>query len=321
MDIEDDRLATLAGVASQLVDNTKSEHAPEILVVPNTCERSEDSQDVSANVTVETSRPKNVYIGAGLGVPYDALLGRYRLTLDLFGRVFVDSVGLEPGSIISELGGFPVKEAKFRKEMEKLRNSRTSDLTLSKIERERSQLIISAFKEFNSHYQNHTKRSMSHPPMVVNRVKVMFQNEPGEGSGVARSFYTALAEALLANQPIPNLETAQAGTQAKAMQLSLIQRLRGSNRTRTVGKGRSSGRDNRLNYDARPFYMNGEGGSNDHLSSHQVQLGERLFPRVQSLRPSLAGKITGMLLELSPAHLLLLLATEDSLRERVEEVI
>ena len=76
MDIEDDRLATLAGVASQLVDNTKSEHAPEILVVPNTCERSEDSQDVSANVTVETSRPKNVYIGAGLGVPYDALLGR-----------------------------------------------------------------------------------------------------------------------------------------------------------------------------------------------------------------------------------------------------
>ena len=108
----------------------------------------------------------------GLGVPYDALLGRYRLTLDLFGRVFVDSVGLEPGSIISELGGFPVKEAKFRKEMEKLRNSRTSDLTLNKIERERSQLIITAFKEFNNHYQNHTKRSMSHPPMVVNRVKV-----------------------------------------------------------------------------------------------------------------------------------------------------
>ena len=113
-----------------------------------------------------------IFFILGLGVPYDALLGRYRLTLDLFGRVFVDSVGLEPGSIISELGGFPVKEAKFRKEMEKLRNSRTSDLTLNKIERERSQLIITAFKEFNNHYQNHTKRSMSHPPMVVNRVKV-----------------------------------------------------------------------------------------------------------------------------------------------------
>jgi hypothetical protein len=51
-------------------------------------------------------------------------------------------VGLELGSIISELGGFPVKEAKFRREMEKLRNSRTVDLTLSKIERERNQLIV-----------------------------------------------------------------------------------------------------------------------------------------------------------------------------------
>ena len=69
MEIEDDRLATLAGVASQLVDSksdSAAAGAPEILVVPNTsCERSEDSQDVSANVTVETSRPRNVYIGAG----------------------------------------------------------------------------------------------------------------------------------------------------------------------------------------------------------------------------------------------------------------
>ena len=53
-------------------------------------------------------------------VSHDILLGRWRLTLDLFGRVFVDDVGAETGSIISELGGFPVKEAKFRREMEKL---------------------------------------------------------------------------------------------------------------------------------------------------------------------------------------------------------
>jgi hypothetical protein len=43
----------------------------------------------------------------------DVLLGRWRLTLELFGRVFVDDVGLEPGSVISELGGFPVKESRF----------------------------------------------------------------------------------------------------------------------------------------------------------------------------------------------------------------
>ena len=47
--------------------------------------------------------------GVGASVPHDILLGRWRLALDLFGRVFVDDVGLEPGSIISELGGFPVK--------------------------------------------------------------------------------------------------------------------------------------------------------------------------------------------------------------------
>ena len=72
--------------------------------------------------------------------------GRWRFTLDLFGRVFVDDVGLEPGSIISELGGFPIKEAKFRREMDKLRNSRTTDLTLSKIERDRNQLIVQVTK-------------------------------------------------------------------------------------------------------------------------------------------------------------------------------
>ena len=58
------------------------------------------------------------------------LLGRWRHALDLFGRVFCDDVGAEPGSVISELGGFPVKESKFRREMEKIRNSQQRDLTL-----------------------------------------------------------------------------------------------------------------------------------------------------------------------------------------------
>ena len=53
------------------------------------------------------------------------------------------------------------------------------------------------------------RSSSSQPPLVVNRVKVTFLNEPGEGTGVARSFYTALAEAILSNHKIPNLESAQ----------------------------------------------------------------------------------------------------------------
>ena len=191
------------------------------------------------------------------------------------------------------------------------------------------QLIVQAFKEFNSHYQTHSRRiSPTQPPLLVNRVKVTFQNEPGEGSGVARSFYTALAEALLSGQTIPSLEPAQSGpVQHKSMQLSLIQRLRGSrdmrDRSRSSHSKSRASRDStrNLSYEARPFYFNNEGGNNEHLSHHQQQLGERLYPRVQSLRPSLAGKITGMLLELTPAQLLLLLASEDSLRQRVEEAV
>ena len=76
-----------------------------------------------------------------------------------------------------------------------------------------------------------------------------------------------------------------------------------------------------LSYDARPFYHNNEGGSNEHLSHHQQQLGDRLYPRVSSIRPNMAGKITGMLLELTPAQLLMLLATEEALRQRVEEAV
>ena len=69
----------------------------------------------------------------GQEISHELLLGRWRLSLDLFGRVFMEDVGLEPGSVVSELGGFPVKEAKFRREMEKLRNQQNRDLSFTKV--------------------------------------------------------------------------------------------------------------------------------------------------------------------------------------------
>jgi len=36
-------------------------------------------------------------------VSHDLLLGHWRLFLDLFGRVFMEDVGLDPGSFVSEL--------------------------------------------------------------------------------------------------------------------------------------------------------------------------------------------------------------------------
>lgn len=194
-----------------------------------------DTQEISAHVTVETTpdpsssssrqahqpqqpphgdmAPRGQYFRSSASVSqaptWDLLLGRWRLSLDLFGRVFMEDVGLEPGSIVSELRGFPVKEARFRRHMEKLRNAQQRDLTLSKMERNRTSLLVQTFKELNTHFGNQNRRI--HPPLAFNRVKVTFKDEPGEGSGVARSFYTSIAEALLANEKLPNLEAAQVG--------------------------------------------------------------------------------------------------------------
>ena len=86
-----------------------------------------ENRNGNFDIYVSSFRNPNVI---GQLVSHDHLLGRWRLTLELFGRVFCDDVGAEPGSVISELGGFPVKESKFRREMEKLRNTQQRDLTL-----------------------------------------------------------------------------------------------------------------------------------------------------------------------------------------------
>ncbi|XP_009959597.1 PREDICTED: polyadenylate-binding protein 1, partial [Leptosomus discolor] len=50
-------------------------------------------------------------------------------------------------------------------------------------------------------------------------------------------------------------------------------------------------------------------------------LGERLFPLIQSMHPNLAGKITGMLLEIDNSELLHLLESPESLRSKVDEAV
>lgn len=284
-------------------------------------------------------------------VSHDVLLGRWRLSLDLFGRVFCDDVGAEPGSVVSELGGFPVKEGRFRREMEKLRNSQQRDLTLE-VERDRNQLLPQTFKQLNTYFNR--RNNTSGPPLCVQRVKVTFKDEPGEGSGVARSFYTAVANAAVSQEKLPPLDSILVG--GKGLQhsksLDLINRLCSREymreRQRSSIRQRSRDREMRrtLSYDAPPFYMptdapggsgggpgsasasgssgadtSGEGAGEERISQYRRQLGERLYPKVRALRPALAAKITGMLLELVPSQLVLLLASEESLRPRVEEAV
>uniref|UniRef100_A0A7N8XQ82 HECT-type E3 ubiquitin transferase n=1 Tax=Mastacembelus armatus TaxID=205130 RepID=A0A7N8XQ82_9TELE len=251
----------------------------------------------------------------GMMISHDMLLGRWRLSLELFGRVFMEDVGAEPGSILTELGGFEVKESKFRREMEKLRNLQSRDLALE-VDRDRDQLIQQTMRQLNTHFG----RRCTTTPMAVHRVKVTFKDEPGEGSGVARSFYTAIALALLSNDKLPNLDCVQ--SVSKGMQASnLMQRLRNRDRERErrsgglrAGSRRDRDRDSRrqLSIDTRPFRPSSEGNPSDEpdpLPAHRQALGERLYPRLFYFCIWLN------------AFLLLLLASEDSLRARVEEAM
>ncbi|XP_078093036.1 embryonic polyadenylate-binding protein-like [Mustelus asterias] len=58
------------------------------------------------------------------------------------------------------------------------------------------------------------------------------------------------------------------------------------------------------------------------LPQEQKQmLGERLYPLIQGMHPMLAGKITGMLLEIDNSELLHMLESQESLRSKVEEAV
>ena len=50
-------------------------------------------------------------------------------------------------------------------------------------------------------------------------------------------------------------------------------------------------------------------------------IGERLFPMVQEFQPTMAGKITGMLLEIDNSELLHMLEQREVLKAKVEEAV
>lgn len=50
-------------------------------------------------------------------------------------------------------------------------------------------------------------------------------------------------------------------------------------------------------------------------------LGERLFPLISTMFPDLAGKITGMLLEIDNSELLHMLESQESLEAKVRRML
>ncbi len=54
---------------------------------------------------------------------------------------------------------------------------------------------------------------------------------------------------------------------------------------------------------------------------HKQLIGEHIFPVVHAMQPELAGKITGMLLEMDNEELIQLANSPDGLQEKVQEAV
>ena len=171
--------------------------------------------------------------------------------------------------------------------------------------------------------------SSSLPALCLSRVKVTFKDEQGEGSGVARSFYTAFSEAILANEKLPSLENVYSQFNASStlnsyVSISMLQRIRNArdHRRRPRSKSREAS-ERGLNINASPFYTpsanalpNADFTFYDSLSSVYKDLGEKLFNKIILLQPLHAPKITGMLLDLKIQQLHVLLNSDKRIESK-----
>ena len=56
-------------------------------------------------------------------------------------------------------------------------------------------------------------------------------------------------------------------------------------------------------------------------SVQKQMIGEKLYPAIMKYQPELAGKITGMMLEMDNTELLTLLDSEQQLKNKVDEAL
>jgi len=272
---------------------------------------------------------------------YEYLLARWRFSMELFVKLFLDDVGTESGSIINESSGFSAREQRFRHEMERLKNAHQKDIRFEAMERDRILLIQKTFRTLNSYYyrNQNLNSSSSVPPLAVQRVKVTFKDEPGEGSGVARSFYSSIVEAILSEEKLPVLElgsyAASSAAQSTSLSSSHAQRQQRPSRERRTTLATYLRSDRRstsllLSSEARPFKFpdstntsnSSESNINEHWTSNKFKLGLSIYPKVAAIQPFHAEKITGMLLEGLPTpQLQRIINIEEDLRLKVEEAM
>merc|ERR1719311_1917624 len=65
--------------------------------------------------------------------------------------------------------------------------------------------------------------------------------------------------------------------------------------------------------------MNTSSLANAPPGMQKQMLGEKIFPMISRMHPEMAGKITGMMLEMDNSELLMLIESPDQLKSKVDE--
>ncbi|CAI2353956.1 unnamed protein product [Caenorhabditis sp. 36 PRJEB53466] len=153
---------------------------------------------------------------------------KWHKTLGIIGKHFYDKiadafgadVAFENSILLRRLATFDTKHKLFNKATEKYRTqySTVKEIVLD-VRRDPSSLFRDTMTQLNSLY---VKKMMSvrslesnHSPLAGTRLRVHFVDEPGEGTGVTRSFYTAFAESCM-------MDVAPFAVESQAERSSLI---------------------------------------------------------------------------------------------------
>jgi polyadenylate-binding protein len=95
-----------------------------------------------------------------------------------------------------------------------------------------------------------------------------------------------------------------------------------------MGRGNNgrNGGNNQANQGGRPAEGSGNSAIQTQLAGAQPAqqkqiLGEMIFPKIQAINGELAGKITGMLLEMENSELINLIEDDAALKSKVDEAL
>ncbi|CAJ0573357.1 unnamed protein product, partial [Mesorhabditis spiculigera] len=227
------------------------------------------------------------------------------------------------------------------------------ELVIEKLSRSHDKLVRSTVYQLNAQFTRRLgQKTAATPPLFTHKIKVGFENEPGEGSGVARAFYSALGEALMSLKNLPfedlgwdnNEEFLYGGAPPEASpqkpsrsmidyfgaidEPSLIGRRFQLLPTRVSRSPKKSSRKLTLKLASAPYTPQriAEPAPNvidDSLTIRQVpDLADKLFNQVQAQYPQAAERITGLLVDMPVQEGVRMNINKDGcFRERLQEAV